>query len=81
MATAVCSFFFVLLITTASAWAGNIDTNDIIDGAVIDAKITGPISASKVEGGLFQKKSPNVVVAAQGGDNRQFLPGQIRKSG
>ncbi|GAB7025552.1 right-handed parallel beta-helix repeat-containing protein [Geotalea toluenoxydans] len=47
----------------------------IADGAVTDTKITGPISASKIQDGVFQKKTGNVItVAKTGGDFTALLP-------
>lgn len=44
-----------------------VKTGHIQDGAVTDAKIAGPISASKIQDGVFQKKNANVVVVAKSG--------------
>ncbi len=44
-----------------------VKTGHIQDGAVTDAKISGPISASKIESGVFRKKYSNVVVVAKSG--------------
>jgi len=44
-----------------------VKTGHIQDGAVTDAKIGGTISASKIQGGVFQKKYANVIVVAKSG--------------
>jgi len=44
-----------------------VTTNKIADGAVTDTKLSGTISASKIEDGVFQKKYANVVVVAKSG--------------
>lgn len=44
-----------------------VKTGHIQDGAVTDAKITGPISAGKIQDGVFQKKYGGVIVVAKSG--------------
>ncbi len=56
------SFFFFLFVST-NVFALTVNTNDIADGAVTDAKISGVISASKI-----QKHGKVAVVAQSGGD-------------
>lgn len=49
--------------------AGAVGSSALAAGAVTDAKIAGPISASKIQGGVFQQKYAQVVtVAKAGGD-------------
>ncbi|MDH3997801.1 MAG: hypothetical protein OET90_03075 [Desulfuromonadales bacterium] len=53
---------------SGTAFAGKfIETVRIQDGAVTNSKITGPISAAKIEAGYFQTKHSNVVVVAKSG--------------
>lgn len=44
-----------------------VKTNHIQNGAVTDPKISGPISASKIQNGVFQKKYANVIIVAKSG--------------
>lgn len=63
-------FLFVVAcgVISGTAFAGKlVETVRIQDGAVTDSKITGPISAAKIETGYFQTKHSNVVVVAKSG--------------
>lgn len=58
---------FALIITTSQIADGAVTSSKIAAGAVTDAHITGPISAAKIQDGVFQKKYANVIVVAKNG--------------
>ncbi len=54
-------------VKTADIAVGAVTGAKIATGAVTDSHITGPISASKIQDGVFQKKYANVIVVAKSG--------------
>lgn len=56
-------------VSTENIAPGAVTSEKIAPGAVTDGNIAGPVSASKIEQGVFQKRYANVVtVAKSGGD-------------